>query len=357
MTHAPSSPSHQPGSSGPSDSTALRIPPTLVVRASGGLSNRLQAVVAGIAFCLLSGRALCVDWRDGMYSDDFSNVFPQWFTVRGVQSIAVEDVLAHAAARPDAVHPPFWQGRIADAVTVEHFFDNDHLSPANVARSSTDWACPDESRAVENCPDENCADKTRQGCSSLVAHAPLLVAWAWDWKPALALAPRLRATLPDFAGLTDREIIYRLTREYLVPAPDLVAEADAFAAAHFAPRTVGIHIRHTDLQSPLDLMLAALRAVAAPDDTVFLATDNAHVERAVQRLFPRTISRSKYFSPVGEPLHSWVPGVSNVAKGRDALLDMLLLARCGHIIHYARSSFARLPIALSGLSDAHIHAV
>ena len=308
--------------------------PTLVIRASGGLSNRLQAVAAGVGHCLLSGRALCVDWRDGMYSDDFSNVFPRWFEVRGLPTRTCEET--RQRAEETCPHPPFWKEWLPEAVAVEYLFEgNDHLSPENVARSSVDFA------------------------ETELPH-PLTVGWAWDLSPARRLAPLLRERLPRFAAATDEAIVRSLLVEHIFPAADLVAEANAFVAAHFAPTTVGIHIRHTDLQSPLEQMLRALREVteaAGPDCGIFLATDNQRVEILVRRLFPRTLCQSKIFQGTDVPLHCYVPGISNVQKGREALLDMLLLARCQHITHYAPSSFARIPILLSGLGPEYIHAV
>lgn len=307
--------------------------PLLVIRASGGLSNRLQAAAAGVGYCLLTGRALCVDWRDGMYSDDFDNVFPRWFDVRGLATATCDE--AQALAR-QGVYPPFWEEWLPEAVAVEYLYpNNDHILPQSVASSSLDF-------------------------TDLSLSQPVVVGWGWDLTPARHVAPLLRAHMPAFSANSDEEIVRRLLVEHLVPATNLAAEADAFAAAHFGPSTVGVHIRHTDMQSPLDRMLHTLAEVAGAagqERPIFLTTDNKHVEKMVRKLFPRAITREKIFQGDDIPLHCHVPGISNERKGREALLDMLLLARCQHIIHYRRSSFARIPILLSGLTPEYIHAV
>lgn len=307
-------------------------PKILVIRASGGLSNRLQAATAGVGYCLLTGRALCVDWRDGMYSDDFSNVFPLWFNVRGL-AVATPNEAAALARSSGGVHPPFWEPRLDSPTTVEHLFNNDHMDPENVVRTSLDFR-------------------------NLDYPHPVLTGWGWDLQPALSLAPLLRRRFKRFVGLSDWDVAARLLTEHIRPAPDLKAEADAFAEAHFTPgRTVGIHIRHTDLQSPLERMLQALHSTADPEDVIYLATDNRHVEKMVRKLFPRAVRRQKLFAPGDDPLHSHVPGLSNAQKGREAVIDMLLLARCDRIIHYRQSSFARVPTLLSGLAPSYIHQV
>lgn len=302
----------------------------LVIRASGGLSNRLQAAVAGVGYCLLTGRTLCVDWRDGMYSDNFCNVFPQWFDLRGLPTATCGE--AQTLAR-QGIYPPFWEQWLPEAVAVEYLYPgNDHMLAQSVAESSLNFT------------DLNLAQ-------------PVVAGWGWDLGPALQLAPLLRTHLPRFAEESDQNIVRRLLVEHILPAADLAAEADTFASAHFDVDIVGVHIRHTDMQSPLDRMLRRLAEVADGGRSIFLTTDNRHVEKLVRKLFPRVITREKIYQGDDIPLHCHVPGISNERKGREALLDMLLLARCQHIIHYRRSSFARIPILLSGLTPEYIHAV
>ncbi len=302
---------------------------TLVLRASGGLSNRLQAVAAGLAYCLLSGRALYVDWRDGIYSDDFSNVFPRWFRLSGIPQ-ASPPVPPFVEER---VFPPFWKDWLSEAVAVEYLFDNDHMAPASVARTSMDFSRFDYPQEI-------------------------LVGWGWDLTPLRHMLPALQQRYPAWSVFSEGETARHILTNHLVPAPEILHSVETFAAAHFIPgRTIGIHIRHTDLQSPLGRMLDALRHLATPDDTIFLTTDNRHVQMAVSRLFPHAVFTEKQFSPGDEPLHCYVPGLSNEQKGREALIDMLLLARCDRIIHYRRSSFARLPALLSGLPPERVHAV
>ena len=299
----------------------------LVVKGSGGLSNRIQAVAGGILYCLLSGRTLVVDWRDSLYSNDFVNVFPLFFEVSGLR-------IDHRIPLSGTVYPDFWGTWLAEPIAVEYFFKGEHLEAEHVART--------------------CIDVTRFDYEEDV-----VVAWAPDMRLVTALAPLAAATIPGFAGCSDKAIFRILFAEYIKPAREITEAVDAFAVEHFkAGATVGVHIRHTDLQSPVEAFIKTLMAMPGLHESViFLATDNRFVQQSLKRIFKNIVHIAKYFPAGTEPLHSHFRGVDNIRKGRDALVDMFLLSRCDAIVHYEPSSFARVPILLSGLPGEKIFAI
>ncbi len=310
----------------------------LVVRASGGLSNRLQAVLGGIAYCLLTGRSLCVDWRDGLYSDDFSNVFSLWFNINGIGLATCQEVEA-AHAQGASLTPIFWQDYLHEAIAVEYLFKaNDHMSPQG---------------RLESCYDIGSPDAILQDAKA----SPILVYWGWDLQALHALSTPLREKFPELNHLNDQELAHALFVKYVHPTPSVLLQVDNFYHRNFTHQPLGIHIRHSDLQSPLPRMLETLQKVHTQGQEIFLCTDNERVEKMVQRLYPHCVTRSKTFQGVNIPLHNYVPGISNVEKGFDAVVEMLILARCEQIIHYAPSSFARIAILASGISAHKVHAV
>ncbi len=323
-----------------------------VVRASGGLSNRLQAILGGIAYCLLTGRTLCIDWRDGLYSDDFSNVFPLWFQINGVSTATCDEVLANFTTGA-AVFPSFWQEYLPDAVAVEYLFaNNEHMAQ----HSKTAY---------------NFHQMALLGLENLRAKdaeaAPILVYWGWDLQGINSLAPLLQQAFPEYAEKDIVALQRAVLQKHILPAQSVQQEVQAFYQDHFhtAPYSasylnkapIGIHIRHSDLQSPLPRMLAKLQEVYQDGDAIFLCTDNVLVEKMVQRLYPHCVTRTKTFQGVNVPLHCYVEGISNVQKGFDAVVEMLLLAQCRQIIYYAPSSFSRISLLYSHLGPAQIHAV
>ncbi|KUG27742.1 hypothetical protein ASZ90_002409 [hydrocarbon metagenome] len=302
----------------------------LIIKGSGGLSNRIQAALAGIGYCLLTGRTLCVDWRDGLYSNAFENVFPLYFTVPGLGAVDVPPPVSTQAT----IFPEFWRDRLADPVAVEYLFDNDHLS-----------------RAVR---DATCLDFTRTDYGQ-----DILVGWGVDLAPALSLAPLLARDVPGFSGRKPHEACRDLLRGYLRPVPELAGAVEDFASARFSPSgMIGAHIRHTDLKAPLDAFVRVIREIMEKTGYgLFLTTDNRQVQATFCRLFPGTVHTEKFFPGPGEPLHAYYEGQDNARKGFEALVDMYLLGRCRHIVHYAPSSFARVPILLSGLPGERITAI
>ncbi len=310
----------------------------LVVRASGGLSNRLQAVLGGIAYCLLTGRSLCVDWRDGLYSDDFSNVFPLWFNIDGMDTATCQEV-EEAYAQGASLAPPFWQKYLHEAIAVEYLFDaNEHMSPQG---------------RQDSCYDIESPDAITQDAKA----SPILVYWGWNLQALLTLSTPLREKFPELANLNDQELAHALFVKHIHPTPPVLQHVEDFYRTHFSQQPLGIHIRHSDLQSPLPRMLETLQALHTQDQEIFLCTDNERVEKMVQRLYPHCVTRTKTFQGVNIPLHNYVPGISNVEKGFDAVVEMLILARCSQIIHYAPSSFARIAILASGIGTDKVHAV
>lgn len=299
-------------------------PQYLVLRASGGLSNRIQIVLAGIAYCLLTGRILHVDWRDGLYSDGVQNAFGRCFSLG----------IPHCTELPSGtVWPPFWQDMLANPNAVEYLFENnEHLAPENLERTSIDF-------------------------SRLDYPEPVLVGWGVDLKPALQIAPLLRQK-EGYAGLDDRALLRTLHQRYLHCSDAVNTRVESFAEQHFRGHTLGVHIRHTDLQSPLDAFIDFLQtAVQKKKSTLFLCTDNAQVQKTLCRIFPDVCVTEKFLPENGVPLHSHFVNMDNGYKAVEALTDMYLLARCHEIVYYRPSSFARVPVLLAGLPADCVHSL
>jgi len=293
----------------------------LVVRGSGGMSNRLQAVVAAVPYALLTGRILCVDWRDSLYADDERNAFHRYFDLTGVP---------YVESLPDSgdIFPEFWRERLALPVAVEYLFDNNHF-------------------------DKSVLDATRIDLGRTDYDQEVVVFWSPGLEPMAKVLPLLGG-VEGFAGLSLDEAARRVLTQHVTLNKEIVAEVDRFAASFTSP-TIGVHVRHTDLESPVDRIMAAVREVAGTSGAqIFLCTDNLHVQRLFSRLFPGLLFTEKYLSAAGEPLHGLTEGVSSESKGMEALRDMYLLSRCDHIIHYSLSSFARIAILSRDFSPDRI---
>lgn len=296
----------------------------LVVRGSGGMSNRLQAVVAAVPYALLTGRTLCVDWRDSLYADDERNAFHDYFDLAGVPFI-------QTLPESRDIFPEFWRERLALPVAVEYLFDNNHF-------------------------DSSVFDATRIDLGRTDYGHEVTVFWSPGIDPLARLLPLLGA-VEGFAGLSLEETAQLVLTRHVTPRPEIVAAVDEFAASFTSPM-VGVHVRHTDLESPVDRIVAEVRGIVERTGAkVFLCTDNLHVQRLFTKLFPGLLFTEKFISADGAPLHGLTEGVSSQRKGIEALRDMYLLGRCDHIVHYRLSSFARIAIYTHGIPPENVSVV
>ena len=129
-----------------------------------------------------------------------------------------------------------------------------------------------------------------------------------------------------------------------LPLPAIEWEVSARAAA-FTPYTIGLHIRRTDNQasidaSPVELFFDVVdRELAEHDDLhVYLATDDEPT---------KTFFRQRYGSDRIQTAPSQATRDS-VAGIREALIEMLLLARTSHVYGSAGSTFSEIAVKFSG---------
>jgi hypothetical protein len=155
---------------------------------------------------------------------------------------------------------------------------------------------------------------------------------------------RLMAARADFQGLLRAGSLQLVTCSRFAEAPALLAplvptasirlEVDAFCS-RCGGRTIGVHIRRTDFEfqhlSPTAEFIACMRAevTADPSTRLFLATDDPSEETHLRAAFgDRVLTRPKQFD------RARPEGV------RDALIDLLILARTRRIIGGWSSSFS-----------------
>lgn len=155
------------------------------------------------------------------------------------------------------------------------------------------------------------------------------------------LLPWLPASHP-LAGQSLAGAYRQLVRKYLRPQPDLVAEADRFAAAHFGGQPViGVHLRGSDKVQEVngleDLLasyapLVDARMAAQPGARLFLLTDDSRVRAAYERRYgARLLSTSCTRTDSGVGVHFQAHDAPD-RIGAEVLVDTLLAARCGEFI-------------------------
>jgi hypothetical protein len=301
-------------------------PRYLAVKATGGMGNRLLGIVCAVAYCLMTGRTLHVDWSDFMYSDAGENVFPRLFKIQGLP-------FCHRLPRTEDVYPEFWRPFLHTDALIEQF-GIDHHDPAVM-------------------------ELTRIDLRRRYEHA-VTALWSYDLAPLRAALPQIREQLPRFGGLDADAVCGEIMKTHVLPRPIVARRVEDFASRRFHGPMIGVHIRHTDLCMPFDETVAAVKKIQkAMPAKVFLATDSQPVERAMAALFgDDLVAMPKGYPQNGGHLHCHrVEGQSNFEKALDAAVEMYLLARCDAIVRYARSSFAQISGYCSNLAPERLVSV
>ncbi len=298
---------------------------TLLIKAKGGLGNRMLSAICGLLFADLTGRRPVIDWRDGSYAPEGENAYPLLFDAP--KDMAAPDTFDDWQG---AVSPATWQGNLdVPAARMVHRHDPSAHSSARIYRRF----CTDLSRL----------------------DAPEALAVFWCYLPKFArLAPHLRRD-PRFAGRTRSAIIADYLDRYFTPNARVRAAVDSEIAAMGRPH-LGVHVRYTDRKVPVHRIEAALerKLKDQPDAAIFLATDSAEIEeRFAQRYGDRMHSTDKYLAADGARLHEMFSGPEGVTKqteAENALIDILLLSRSAHLVCSRHSTFAETAILYGGMT-------
>jgi len=298
-------------------------PGYLAVKATGGMGNRLLGILCAVPYCLMTGRRLCADWSDFMYSDQGENVFPLLFRLSGVP---------HAYRLPPTrdVHPEFWREFLHTNALIEQFGIN-HLDPEVMAATRIDLA---------------------------ESHPQAVAAfWSFNLDPLRAALDHIRRRLPQFAHLDADGLCGEVMKRHVLPRPVVSDKVDDFAARRFTGPMIGLHVRHTDLRMPLEETLRVVEELRrAMGARIFLATDSREIELALSARYGEDlVAMPKGYPENGKHLHSHrVAGLSNFEKAVDAAVEMYLLARCDAIVRYRASTFAQISGYCSSLPPGRL---
>lgn len=299
----------------------------LLIKAKGGLGNRMLSAVTGLVYADLTGRAAIIDWRDGVYAPLGQNAYPQLFDTPLTGDPAQFDAATQ-------VTPPIWVGQM-------------EMDPSHVIETTMQHRHSDPRVYREFCVGLETAETTTP------------VAVFWSYLPKMPRMRRLMARDARFRGRSERAIFTEYLSRYFTPNARVRTEVAALVAAMPAPR-LGVHIRYTDMKVPLEKIEAAMaRWVAAhPGASIFLATDSAMVQGRIQARFERVHVAPKYLPADGGRLHLRDAAQNNAGfEAENAMIDMWTLSECDHLIYSSQSTFSGTSALLGGLARRQLHDV
>lgn len=297
----------------------------LLVKAKGGMGNRMLCAITGILYGQLTNRRTIIDWRDEGYSSDGSNAFPKFFECPTVYS---ETVLPDRAT----VRPAIWAGKLEKTM-------GDLIRTYDPNKHSSIWIHRKYSIDIRE----------------LDCDEQILV--FWYYKDRIRFLKRyLRDPQYSLSGLTYMQIIRKILSEQMRLSYEVRQRIDEYKATCWPERVIGVHVRHTDRKTNLDKYRQHLCRFLKryPDAHIFLATDNNQISREYRRDFKNVFSTPKWFPEDMACMHGNVDCPDKIANGIEALVDMYLLAECDCLIYSGYSTFSLISRILSDAQPENI---
>lgn len=285
-------------------------PRYLLIKAKGGLGNRMLAAVTGLVYADLTYRTPIIDWRDGAYAAPGVNSYPLLFDAPpGPEPSRLEEI--------GDVVPEIWRDQLHEhpQTLISRYNPSSHSNPFIYRKY--------------------CVDLTRRD------HDQSLAVF-WSYLPKMKRLRPLMRRDPRFVERSDAAIFHDYLDRYFTPGQRVRTAVETLITLDRRP-VIGVHVRHTDLTVPLPAVHRALRRnlEALPGAAIFLATDSNTVEADFRARYPNVFTIEKWFSPEGGTLHKNQAAPDMIREAENALIDMWALARCDSLIYANRSTFSR----------------
>lgn len=290
----------------------------LIIKAKGGLGNRILSAVTGLVYADLAGRTPVIDWRDGVYAAPGTNAYPLLFQ----SPIALDPGIFDN--RRD-VTPSVWADRLSEYPSL---IVGDEHKGAMIYRKS----CVDLSRLSQ--PDS--------------------LAVFWSYVPKMQRLWRHLRRDPRYRGRSYDSIMSDYLNRFFTPNDRVLAAA----TLEGLPRPViGAHLRYTDMRGPLEAIKREIGRLRArlPESPVFLATDSSEAQADIQATFDNVHVTEKYLPEDGQQLHVHLrsDGVDPLREAENAMIDMWSLAACDYLVYSRNSTFSISSALIGGIPRSH----
>jgi hypothetical protein len=281
----------------------------LIIKAKGGLGNRMLSAVTGLVYADLAKRIPVIDWRDGAYAPRGTNAYPLLFD----SPIKMDPVQLD---RENDVSPLIWHGNLNQPPRelIARFHPKRHSDPFIYRKYCVDLRKLDD---------------------------PARVNVFWCYLPKLEKLQWAFSSNSRFAGKTVRQITIDYLKRYFVISPAIATNVTNLIDQLPKP-IIGVHVRFSDRQVNLGKIERELKAAQQrlPGSAIFLATDNSNVQAHFIRLFERVYSWQKWFPEPKAAMHQNLSNPDPIGEAANALVDMYALARCDKLIYSRQSTFA-----------------
>ncbi len=299
--------------------------PILLIKAKGGLGNRMLALLPPLAWASHHKVGVFIDWRDGMYERRGEDAFFKLFDLKGVDLVEREDLDA-----AETVAPEIWKGRI-DATVFGIAKEVDPLHRDNPPLN--------KSKIMHRKLAVDLADEPVQGVNIHCAYQDIWRGRAFA-KKALGVA--------DAAGRMD--FLRTCFDRFILPKQKITSAVEQFVEVESLDRvSIGVHFRNTDRSGQATMHFAAIDRILRrdPDPVVFLATDSEEGLEAFKDRYGDMIRiLPKQFGDGGRPIHSSGTDEEKSSRAIEAIRDLWMLRSTDHLIYQGESTFGQLAQAM-----------
>jgi hypothetical protein len=298
----------------------------LVVKAKGGMGNRMLCAVTGILYGQLTGRKTVIDWRDESYSTDGTNAFPKFFSCPNVYSATL--LPEHGSVRPNV-----WANEL-------HKSMDSMIGERDTSKHSSIFIHRKYSVDVRRTDYQE----------------DIIVFWYYTGR-INCLKGHLNNHNSGFASLSSDKIIRKVLLDQMPLSGEVRQRIEDFkSAAGWPSKIIGVHIRYTDMKTDLACYERALQRFLQqePNAHIFLSTDNQQINDDYRRRFKNVFSTPKWFPDNSSAMHQNAACPDRVINGIESLVDMYLLADCDYLIYPGGSTFSSISRCLSSASPENI---
>ena len=293
----------------------------ILIKANGGLGNRMLSAASVILYANATKRPWSIDWSDGLYANQSDNAYALLFQTHNKQQIAKpfeQDF--------DSVIPTIWNKRIESSPhqLMCQYYPGQHSSPLVYRKMSS----PITAKPKEN---------------------QLEVFWSYTSKFG-----RVKQYLSKDNRDRDTALSYTL-KSYFQPNDSVIRKVAALVD-QTGGKTLGVHIRYTDLKVPIQKVIDKVRKCITTENysNIFLATDSEYAQTIFTREFENVLVNEKFLSKENEQLHTYKESDNKLGDSNSALVDMMMLAHCDALVYHSRSKFAETSRLLGGFKSEQL---
>jgi hypothetical protein len=162
------------------------------------------------------------------------------------------------------------------------------------------------------------------------------------------LRQHFKGKFSELKNKTDMQILKDILNRHIFPNDDIRQKVDNFKNKKFTKNMIGVHVRFTDMKTDAEKIMQTVDKIFRKGKSaVFLATDSKEMVGRFRRKYGEVITTKKWYPPANERMHTNRNCLDREQNGREALVDMYLLAQCNSLVYSGKSSFGRLAELLS----------